>query len=273
MQISKTTPSSQLPKSQPAPTKSTEASKEKGTVLRDLVSIGGGAGAGTVGGLYGMAEGTVRGGRANYPAHIKKGAQIGKAVLTPLGGALGAIAAGVAIGAAAVGAPIAAGLATGLGFIGGTAISAVVQAPSTIAQTAGAGARVGVKAGRALGSVGAVLGTMVGGAFGAVGGVFASGAKGLPKGVELGKSGAQAGANLVTGLPQFSKNAWNISYKGSRAAFGGLGAVVGGTAGVVTATGETILDGIVGGIRRGAQWGQSTSEYLQGDSTPSPTKD
>ena len=266
MQISKN------PRIAPSPTKPQKPAPQKeqsknGSVLRDLVSIGGTAAAGAAGGVYGLGEGSINGAKANYQKHIKRGAKIGRAALTPVGGALGAIATGLTATVAAIGAPVAAVLATGLGFVGGTAVSALGQVPSSVSQTASAGAKAGARGGRALGAVGAALGTVVGGSIGAVGGLFVALGKGLPKGLKTAKQGASVGGKLVSGVPQFTKNTWNIAYPAGRASAGGLGAAIGGATGAVTATGETIVDGLAGAVKRGSQWGQGTSDYFRGDSS------
>lgn len=268
MQISKNrlSSSNSVPNA-PAPKSKNEAqpAEKEGSVLRDVLSVGGATAAGTAGGIYGLAEGSAKGAKGNYTKHIKQGAKIGKAVLTPVGGAVGAIATGLAVSVAAMGAPIAAVLSTGLGFIGGTAVSALAQGPATVSQTARAGAQLGANAGRVLGAPGAVVGTIVGSAVGAVGGLFVAAGKGLPNGMKVARQGASMGGKLIGGVPKFSQDTWNIAYNGGRAAAGGVGLALGGTAGAITATGATIIDGLTGGVQRGGQWAQNTSEYIQGD--------
>src|SRR5690606_22696105 len=145
----------------PSPAKET-----KGSVARDVVALGVGAGAAVSGGIYGLGEGLVKGSLKNLPSHVRTAAKIGSAITTPAGGALGALATRTIAAAAATGAPVVSGLAVGLGLVGGTALSAAKQLPSSVTQTARAGAAWGARAGQVLGPIGAAAGGVVGGTVG-----------------------------------------------------------------------------------------------------------
>jgi hypothetical protein len=262
----------QRPKGVEVDRKSLDRSSEKGSVLRDVVAIGAGATAGVAGGIYGLAEGLVKNGIENYPAHVKTGAKIGKSILTPVGGALGAITTGIVTAGAAIGAPVVAGLSIGVGFLAGTGISAVKQAPSSIAEGARKGAASGASVGSGLGAVGRFVGSFVGGALGGIAGAVAAVAKGLPGGIDLAKSEAKAGKELITGLPQFTKDTWNVAYKGGRGLAGGVGSLGGGSVGLLTASGETLFEGGANSLHRGAQWAQKTHGFISGTQKTEPPK-
>jgi hypothetical protein len=231
-----------------------------------VVAFGAGAVAGVAGGVYGLGEGLVKGGIKNYPQHIKGGANVGKAILTPVGGATGAIATGLTVAVAGIGAPVVAGLSVGVGLIGGTAIGAVKNLPSSVVETGKQGAEAGSRIGSGLGKVGSAVGRVVGATLGGLGGIGVAVAKGFPDGVELAKSEFKAGVELVTGLPKFAKDTWNIAYHGGRNFAGGTGALGGALVGAATATGATVVDGGVNAVKRGGQWASHTSGFVRGES-------
>lgn len=233
--------------------------------VRDAVALGAGAGAAVAGGIYGFGEGLVTGAIKNYPAHVKGGAEIGKNILTPVGGAVGAILTGFTVGTTVMGGAIAGVVSLIGGPILSTAGSALSQASTEIKRVGAGGAARGEKIGGALGDVGATVGKYVGGAFGGIGGAFVALAKGLPAGYRTGESVVKTGAQAAGALPQFSKDVWNTLYNGGHTVGGGLGQVSGGLVGVGTGTGHTLWDGTVNSTRRATQWAKATSGYIKGE--------
>lgn len=238
---------------------------EKSTIVRDVVAVGAGAVAGVAGGVYGLGEGLIKGAVTNYPKHVSTGIDLGRKVLTPVGGATGALVAVGLTGAAAVGIPLLTAFNASAGFIGGTLVSGVENAAENIGAGAKKGADYLSQKGEALGKVGATVGKYVGGALGGVGGAVASFVKGVPEGWAAAKQELVSGKDQLVGLPNFAKETFNSAYTGGRSIAGTVGAATGGTVGVFSGTGATIVDGISNSVQRGAQWADSTSSYIRGE--------
>lgn len=272
MQISNSPTIKTSPKTQATPAESQAKSpvegnppSEKSSVVRDVVAVGAGAVAGIAGGTYGLGEGLIKGAVTNYPKHVSGGLKVGRKALTPVGGATGALVAVGLTGAAAIAVPLTTALSAGLGLVGGTALSAVTLAPSSITSGAKQGAEYLSHKGEALGTVGATVGKYVGGALGGIGGAVAAVVKGVPYGWGIAGTELKAGVDDLKGLPQFAKDTWNTTYNGGRKIAGNVGAVGGATVGVVTGTGATVIDGAATSIKRGAQWANATSNYIKGE--------
>jgi hypothetical protein len=262
------------PQAQPTPPKQEDGQAKEGSILRDVASIGAGIGGGIAGGTYGLAEGLVKGGIKNYPTHVAKGADIGKNIATPVGGALGAIATGIGVAGAAIMTPVATVMATGLRAVVDTGVSALRQTPAAVVETGKKGADIGAGAGQRLGKIGETVGRYVGGAVGGVAGLFVALGRGVPDGVAGAKEQALFGVDLMKGLPNASKEAWNVFYPGGRKMAGAVGSVAGGAAGVGTATIHTGVDGAANSLKRGAQWSKAASDFVGGkrDGTSSAPK-
>lgn len=260
------------PQTAPTPPKQDEGQPKEGSVLRDVASIGAGIGAGIAGGTYGMAEGLIKGGIKNYPTHVKAGAELGKKVASPIGGAVGAIATGIGVAGAAIVTPLATVLATGLAGVLDTGISAVKHTPAAVTETGKKGAEIGAGAGAKLGKVGETVGKYVGGAVGGVAGLFVALGRGVPDGLKGAKEQALFGVDLMKGLPQASKDTWNVLYPGGRKIAGAVGSLSGGAVGVGTATVHTGVDGMANSVKRGAQWGKAASDFVGGKAKEAPPK-
>lgn len=242
-----------------------EPPAEKSTIVRDVVAVGAGAVAGVAGGIYGLGEGLIKGAVTNYPKHVSTGIDVGRKVLTPVGGATGALVAVGLTGAAAVGIPLLTALNSTAGFIGGTLVSGVENAAENISTGAKRGADFLSQKGEALGQVGAVVGKYVGGALGGVAGAVASFVKGVPDGWSAAKQEFVVGKEQLAGLPNFAKETFNAAYTGGREFAGSVGAATGGTIGVFSGTGATLVDGMANSVQRGAQWADSTASYIRGE--------
>lgn len=219
-----------------------------------------------------MAEGLIKGGIKNYPTHVKAGAELGNKIASPIGGAVGAIATGISVAGAAVITPLAAVLATGLAGVIDTGVSAVKHTPAAVAETGKKGAEIGAGAGAKLGKVGETVGKYVGGAVGGIAGLFVALGRGVPDGLKGAKEQALFGVDLVKGLPQASKETWNVLYPGGRKIAGAVGTLGGGTVGLGTATVHTGVDGMANSIKRGAQWGKAASDFVGGKAKDAPPK-
>lgn len=257
------------PQTAPTPPKQEE---DGAKVLRDVASIGAGIGAGIAGGTYGMAEGLIKGGIKNYPTHVKAGAELGNKVASPIGGAVGAIATGVGVAGAAIITPLASVLATGMAGVLDTGISAIKHTPAAVAETGKKGAEIGAGAGAKLGKVGETVGKYVGGAVGGIAGLFVALGRGVPDGLKGAKEQALFGVDLMKGLPQASKETWNVLYPGGRKIAGAAGTLTGGAVGVGTATVHTGVDGMANSIKRGSQWGKAASDFVGGKGKEAPPK-
>lgn len=274
--------------------------ESQGGLVRDVLALGAGASAGVGGGVVGLGTGLAKGARENYPAHVKKGAGLGKSGVGQFGRVAGATAAAATVAAATVLSPVvAAASAVGgfgrgtlkgaskvlpqqvkpaarvgarwaksaLGFVGkvagslvGGVVGGVLTIPTLLSPRAGlliipaasvAGSQVGGATGRL---VGGLVGKVVGGTLGAVVGGAVSLVKGLPEGFRGGVNGAREGAKVLTSLPAFAKQTWKVGTEGGEAILGTVGQIVGGTAGALTGTVETLGDGLRGSATTAQRW-------------------
>lgn len=264
---------------QPIPTQSKAPASPKpeasvGSVVRDVAAISAGTVAGTAGAVYGFGEGLIVNGIQNYPTHVSKGAEIGSKILTPVGGAVGAITTGAVVAANAVITPVATVLAATVGTVAGTLASGAQQAPSAIKETAKKGAEVGANVGKNLGAVGETVGKYVGAAVGGVAGIGVALAGGVPAGLELGKSIVKEGYDEMKALPTTAKETWNTLYPAGRNFAGGVGAFAGGSTGLVSATAETGIEALSNSVKRAGQWGKVSHDFVAGkkaETTPPET--
>ena len=270
-QVKIAVPQPKTPSTTPQPPES-EGGKDS-SFLRDVAAIGAGAGAGLAGGIYGLGEGLIKNGIENFPTHVSGGAKIGQKITTPVGGALGALATGVIVGAAAIVTPVAAVLSTAVGALGGTLVSALQHSPSAVVETAKKGAEIGARTGQGLGKVGETVGKYVGGAIGGIAGLGVALGRGIPAGLEIGKEQAKLGLDSMKALPTMAKETWNVAYPGGRKIAGSVGQLAGASTGLVTASGETLVEGMANSVKRGAQWGKAASDFVAGNKAEKPPEE
>lgn len=214
-----------------------------GIGFRDVAAIGAGAVAGTAGAVYGLGEGLVKGGIKAFPSHLRKGADIGQKVLSPVGNAVGGAAAVVAVGGAAIGTPILAVLATAGGALNGTIEGAVVAGQTEMPKAVEAGSQWGASAfgtalkavGSAIGGVGAALVVLPSILYPPVGKELIPNA--FHKGVEVGGKVGQTAGEAVGGV---------------------LGGVGGGAVGVAVST----YKGLPEGYRQAKEAGSETAKLI-----------
>ena len=255
----------------PAPPKADDG----GSFIRDAASLGAGIGGAVVGAGVGFGEGLIKGGIKNFPSHVISGAEIGEKIGSKAGLIAGGASTAITVPALAV--TGVAGIVTygALDILTETAVAAGKEAPSAVASGASSGAKKGSQIGSALGRVGEVTGFAVGGAIGGLAGLAVAVGRGVLAGAKHSVTATKEGWSDLKHFPEVAQETWKISLDAGKAVGEATVGTIGVAAGLSTATGVTLADGVIKSYERGSQFAKASSGFVSGESSsqePTQTK-
>ena len=99
--------------------------------------------------------------------------------------------------------------------------------------------------------------------------------RGLGAGAKHSVVATKEGWSDLKHFPSVAKETWNISLDGGKAVGEATVGTIGVAAGLSTATGETLADGVIKSFERGSQFAQAASGFVSGESSsqePTQTK-